>query len=216
MTDNIETKGQLDAVERSLTATDNGKTWGVVATMSQEYATDIDDLWSACTTPDRLARWLMPITGDLKAGGRFQLEGNAGGKIETCDAPHEFTSSWEFEDRKTHIRVWLTKLGNDRTRLTLVHTGDIDSYRWAQFGPGATGVGWDCMLLGLALYISSGAALAAEAEAWELSDEAKQFFADSSRKWGDLAVDSGIPEDDARAAQQRTTEFYQTGVEQPA
>ena len=33
------------------------------------YDTDIDDLWTACTTPDRLARWIAEVSGDLRVGG---------------------------------------------------------------------------------------------------------------------------------------------------
>ncbi|WP_237341115.1 SRPBCC domain-containing protein [Williamsia soli] len=70
--------GQLDAVTRSLTTTDNGRTFSIVAGLSQSYDTDIDDLWQACTTADRLARWFAPVTGDLELGGTYQIEGNAG------------------------------------------------------------------------------------------------------------------------------------------
>ena len=33
------------------------------------YDTDIDDLWEACTTPERLARWIAEVSGDLREGG---------------------------------------------------------------------------------------------------------------------------------------------------
>ena len=33
------------------------------------YDTDIDDLWEACTTPERLARWIAEVSGDLRVGG---------------------------------------------------------------------------------------------------------------------------------------------------
>jgi uncharacterized protein YndB with AHSA1/START domain len=33
------------------------------------YDTDIDDLWTACTDPERLARWLAKVSGDLRVGG---------------------------------------------------------------------------------------------------------------------------------------------------
>ena len=32
------------------------------------YDTDIDDLWEACTTPERLARWIAEVSGDLRVG----------------------------------------------------------------------------------------------------------------------------------------------------
>ncbi|MER7013612.1 SRPBCC domain-containing protein [Saccharopolyspora sp. NPDC000359] len=215
MTGSIETTGQLDAVERSLAASDNGATWHAVAVLSQEHPVGVDDLWDACTRAERLSRWLPQVTGELRVGGRFHVEGNASGTIETCDAPRGFASTWEFNGRNSHIAVRLAGLGDRRSRLTLVHTADVAAYRWAQFGPGATGVGWDCMFLGLALHTHAGSMPAEEGKAWELGEEAKEFFADSSRRWADLAVKAGIPEADARAAERRTTDFYHTGVEQP-
>jgi uncharacterized protein YndB with AHSA1/START domain len=31
------------------------------------YDTDIDDLWEACTKPERLARWIAEVEGDRSA-----------------------------------------------------------------------------------------------------------------------------------------------------
>ena len=36
------------------------------------YDTDIADLWSAITEPDRLARWIATVEGDLRIGGMVQ------------------------------------------------------------------------------------------------------------------------------------------------
>jgi uncharacterized protein YndB with AHSA1/START domain len=37
------------------------------------YDTDISDLWEACTSPERLARWLAEVSGDLKVGGTIEM-----------------------------------------------------------------------------------------------------------------------------------------------
>ena len=50
-----------------------------VVTISQSYATDAADLWDACTNIERIPRWFLPISGDLKVGGSYQLEGHASG-----------------------------------------------------------------------------------------------------------------------------------------
>ena len=44
-----------------------------VITLTQTFPTTPDDLWDACTNPDRLARWFEPLTGDLRRGGRYRL-----------------------------------------------------------------------------------------------------------------------------------------------
>ena len=41
------------------------------------YDTDPDDLWDALTNAERLPRWVAPISGELKLGGRYQLQGTA-------------------------------------------------------------------------------------------------------------------------------------------
>src|SRR6478735_2676108 len=60
------------------------------------YNTDAADLWNALTDPKRIPRWFLPVSGDLKLGGRYQFEGNAGGTIERCDPPRSVDATWEF------------------------------------------------------------------------------------------------------------------------
>ena len=55
--------------------------------ISAVYDTTLDDLWDACTNAERIPRWFLPVSGELRDGGRYQLEGNAGGTIERCDPP---------------------------------------------------------------------------------------------------------------------------------
>ena len=47
------------------------------------------------------------------------------------------------------------------TRLTLEHAvvkDEAGEAHWRQFGPGATGIGWDLSFLGMALHLDSGGA----------------------------------------------------------
>ncbi len=57
----------------------------IVATCA--YDTAIDDVWDAITNAERIPRWFLPISGDLRLGGRYQLHGNAGGQITACEPP---------------------------------------------------------------------------------------------------------------------------------
>ena len=55
----------------------------------------IEDVWDACTTAERIGRWLMPVSGDLRRlGGKYQLEGNAGGEIVSCEPPRLLRVTW--------------------------------------------------------------------------------------------------------------------------
>jgi len=201
--------GQLDAVARTIAFTDDGgDTVNTVQSLRQEYPTDAADLWDAVTTADRIARWFAPVSGDLRLGGRYQVEGNAGGTIETCDAPNSFSATWEFGGAVTRIAVRVEALAEDRAALTLEHSGDTPREFWDQFGPGATGVGWDLGMLGLSLYITTGTPRPAEADTWGMTDDAQAFMRDASARWGDAAIAAGADAEGARAAASRTAAFY--------
>ena len=108
--------------------------------------------------PDRIPRWLGPISGDLRLGGHDQLEGNAGGTIETCDPPRHLGVTWEYEGGISWVDVHLAESGDDTT-LRLEHFAFTDDFadKWDEFGPGAVGIGWDLTLLGLAEHLATGA-----------------------------------------------------------
>jgi uncharacterized protein YndB with AHSA1/START domain len=63
-----------------------------VVRVEDRFDTDVDDLWSAITDPDRLARWIGEVEGDLRLGGEFRArffssgwEGT--GRVEACEPP---------------------------------------------------------------------------------------------------------------------------------
>jgi uncharacterized protein YndB with AHSA1/START domain len=174
----IDVAHQINAVARKVgrRTLEAGEARTVV--VSQNYRADIDDVWDACTKAERFPRWVLPISGDLRVGGRYQLEGNAGGTVETCDAPNGFTATWEFGGSTTWIELRLTALGDDETRFELEHIAHVDDETWANFGPGAVGVGWDLSLMGLATHLGSGDGVdPADAAAWTASDEGQDFMA---------------------------------------
>ena len=45
--------------------------------LRRAFPAPVEDVWDACTTAERIGRWLMPVSGDLRLGGRYQLQGNA-------------------------------------------------------------------------------------------------------------------------------------------
>jgi uncharacterized protein YndB with AHSA1/START domain len=179
-------------------------------TVSRTYDTPPDDLWDACTNPERLSRWFLPISGDLRPGGRYELQGNASGTISRCDPPHSIDATWEYGGQISWIELRLTPEGEGRTRFALEHIAHVEDEMWAQYGPGAVGVGWDQGLLGLSLYLAGGADLPerSEIEAWQLSDVGRAFAGRSSDRWADASIAWGTDPEEARAAAARTTAFY--------
>jgi uncharacterized protein YndB with AHSA1/START domain len=91
------------------------------------YDTDIEDLWAACTDPERLARWIAEVSGDLRVGGTlhatFTSTWTGPGRIEVCDRPHRLLLTMEpgTED-EAQIEAWLSEEG-DRTRLVVEERG---------------------------------------------------------------------------------------------
>ena len=200
--------GQLDNVSRSVTSERGESTVTSTLEISQVFPTDAADLWNAVTTAERLARWFAPVHGDLRLGGSYQVEGNAGGVIQTCEPPSRFTATWVMGEPASLIDVRVEPVDEHTARLRLIHSGEGDAGFWDTYGPGALGVGWDLGLLGLALYLSTGAGRPVEVEAWGATDQARRFMGGSSDRWVAAAVDGGAEPEVARAAGERTTAFF--------
>jgi len=181
---------------------------------SRCYPTDVDDLWDAVTNPERLPRWFLPISGDLKMGGQYQLQGHAGGTISRCDPPAAFDATWEVGDNISWIRVRF-KGEVEGTRLTLEHImlkDEESEAHWQKFGPGATGVGWELGFLGLDYHLSERVAIDPEAsQAWMTSDAGKAFVRQVAADWGQAHINAGESGAIATAMAERTATFYTGG-----
>ncbi|GAB3985688.1 SRPBCC family protein [Actinoallomurus acanthiterrae] len=204
----IDVNHQINSVRRKVGSRTLEAGEARTVTIGQTYDASLDDVWDACTNSERIPRWFLPVSGDLRVGGRYQLEGNAGGTVERCDPPKSFAATWEFAGQVSWIEVRLTAESDDRTRFELEHTSHVDDH-WEQFGPGAVGIGWDMGMVGLALHLSSGrAADPREGMAWAGSDEGRRFMTLSSEKWCDAYIAAGAGEAEARAAAARTIAAY--------
>jgi uncharacterized protein YndB with AHSA1/START domain len=205
----IDVQHQINAVDRTVGSRTLAAGEARVITITQTYSADVADIWDACTNPERLPRWFLPVSGDLHEGGHYQLEGNAGGTINTCDPPHGFSATWEIAGEVSWIDVRMLGEGDGRTTLVLEHVAHVDDTRWTEFGPGAVGVGWDMVLMGLATHLAEGAAIdPAEAAAWTTSDDGRWFMVRSSDLWYDASVAAGADPQAAREAADRTTAAY--------
>ncbi|WP_106814891.1 SRPBCC domain-containing protein [Microbacterium timonense] len=219
----VDVQGQLDAVTREIADEDIDGFPSRVQTLAQTYPSPLDDVWDAVTTGARIARWFLPISGDLRLGGRYQIENNAGGEIQECVPPANGTAhykvTWEYGGGVTWLTVRLIADGADSTRFELehvAHVDDVPSAFWEMYGPGATGVGWDGGLLGLALHLGGGNGPSPEeAEAWAFTDEGRAFYRGAADAWGAAhAADGADPAAAARAAD-NTFAFY-TGQTPPS
>lgn len=180
------------------------------------YATDQADLWQAITDRQRIPRWFLPVSGELRVGGRYQLEGNAGGVVETCDQPSLLALTWEMGPMVSWVTVRLVPEGAGTT-LELAHEAHVDPGLWEQFGPGAVGVGWDLALIGLGLHIDSGEPVDPESGAsFALTASGTEFVRKSAAGWAAAAAADGDDRPAADAAAERTVAFYTVAPDGPA
>lgn len=121
------------------------------------YATDIADLWDACTDPDRLARWIASVSGDLEHGGEFTARFTSGwegnGRIDVCERPHRIVvTTWEDEaaDQESTIEATLTAVDGG-TRLVVEERG-MPVEQLAAYG-----AGWQVHAEDLAAHVAGDA-----------------------------------------------------------
>jgi uncharacterized protein YndB with AHSA1/START domain len=213
----IDVTQQINAVRRTVGTRVLEAGQARTVTISRTYGAAIEDVWDACTNAERIPRWFLPVSGDLQLGGRYQLVGNAGGTIERCDPPKSFFATWEFGGEVSWIEVRLTAEAADLTRLEIEHIARIGDERWAEFGPGAVGIGWDMVVLGLTLHLSGRPAVDRQnSTAWAASEEARNFMRLSGERWYEAHVASGDDEAEARTMADRTIAAYTTSPGEPS
>jgi uncharacterized protein YndB with AHSA1/START domain len=91
------------------------------------YDTDVEDLWEACTRPERLARWIAEVSGELRVGGSIQATFTSTwtgpGRIEICDPPRHLLLTMEpGSEDEAEIEAWLTAEGS-KARLVVEERG---------------------------------------------------------------------------------------------
>jgi uncharacterized protein YndB with AHSA1/START domain len=190
---------QIGAISREVSRehTESGET--VAVTLQRRYDADQADVWQAITEPDRVRRWFLPLTGDLREGGNFQLEGNASGDIMTCEPPRHLMVT--FGGESSIVDVQLSDDGQ-QTLLTLTHSVPIEL---AGSGAGAlyVGPGWDAALLGLALHLAGE--FTGDPVAAANSPEAQDFNVSSIKVWVAAIEESGTADADAISAAQQAS-----------
>jgi uncharacterized protein YndB with AHSA1/START domain len=211
----FELDAHLAAMHRTVRSDTRDGVPTKIVVAARTFATTPDDLWDAVSNGERLGRWFLPITGDLRLGGRYQLYGNAGGVIEACEPPHHLAVTWEYGGEVSWLSLRVTPDG-DGARLELEHVATVEAGTtagefWATYGPGATGVGWDMGFQGLARHLAEPAAPAPDPEtaaAWAASPEARAMYASTSRAWAEADIADGTSASEAMAAAERTRAFY--------
>jgi uncharacterized protein YndB with AHSA1/START domain len=190
----IDISTQIDAIHRHVERQESADGEVVSVLLRREYDAPIEDVWDAIANPDRMRRWFLPVIGDLREGGDFQLEGNAGGRILRCDPPLHLKVTFGSESSIVEVRL---QREEDRTIFELQHTVPIAI---AQSGAGAlyVGPGWDGAAMALGLFLDGQ--LADDPVAAANSREGQEFSRHSVEAWTTTVEASGTADPDDIAA----------------
>ncbi|MEU4744056.1 SRPBCC domain-containing protein [Actinosynnema sp. NPDC023658] len=203
----IDFAEHLKSVHRAVRAGADD-TVGVV--LRRTYDAAAADVWDALTDPDRLRRWFMPVSGDLREGGSFQVEGNASGEVLTCAPPELLRVTYGGETSIVELR--LSPESDERTTVELEHTVPRAI---AGSGAGAlyVGPGWDGALLGLALFLAGDVEEGTDLVAAANAPETQEFNLGCIDAWATAVEESGTATaEELRAAVEVAKAQYAPGL----
>jgi uncharacterized protein YndB with AHSA1/START domain len=142
------------------------------------YDTDIQDLWQACTTPERLSRWICQVTGDLRVGATvdavFTSTWSGPVRVDSCDAPHHLlVTTQPGTDEEGQIEAWLTEEGPGTRLVVEDRSIPLEELHFH-------GAGWQVHLEDLATSLASGGS--AHPSGWSEQTPASAWH----RRWTEL------------------------------
>ncbi|HTY35344.1 SRPBCC domain-containing protein [Mycobacterium sp.] len=184
-----------------------------VVILRRHYDVPVEELWDALTSPDRLKEFFLPISGELRSGGTYQFEGNAGGEILECDPPHRVRVTWVYGDNPPQqVALSLSQANANSADLELAHAGPADVAEVADFAL-AVGPGWDPALVALGTYLQGNMP---EKSWWMESPEGLELIEKSVRAWQKTLDDRQIANPSVTAKIADASVAFYTGAEPPA
>ena len=157
--------------------------------LGRHYDAPVEDVWDACTDPERIARWFLPVSGDFRLGGRYQLEGNAGGRIEVCEPPRRLEVTWELYGGTSDLTLTLSPGVDGGTDFELEHVAVLPFTEEEYIdGIGEMAPGWEDALAGLEAHLRGDPRLT-PATGWYPpdSEEVDRRWGALGQVWRDLA-----------------------------
>jgi uncharacterized protein YndB with AHSA1/START domain len=133
-----------------------------VVRIEDRYNTNIDDLWSAITDPDRLARWFGEVDGELSPRGEFRVHiadaGDRTGQVKACEPPQRLVVMTRETDESYRRgqgvppfdAVWeITLTGDGDLTILVIEVKGMPLEKIAFFG-----AGWQIHAENLAAYLA--------------------------------------------------------------
>lgn len=107
--------------------------------INQEFNAPVEALFNAWTQPEVISQWFAPgdmsvpnAQVDFKVGGSYRIvmqnqEGEqfiVGGKYTEISKPEKLVFSWQWESspHTTKVTVLFTALGDEKSKLELIHS----------------------------------------------------------------------------------------------
>jgi uncharacterized protein YndB with AHSA1/START domain len=110
------------------------------------------EVWNAVTEPERIGRWLAPVT--VLEDGRYRIDFGDGqettGTIEVCDPPRALLVTWEFPGEPASRVSVEIRADGDGALLVLDHSR-LPVNQGAGYG-----AGWEAYLARLETQLSGG------------------------------------------------------------
>jgi len=162
---------------------------GHAAVLRRSYDTTVENVWGALTDPKRLEQWFLPVSGDLRLGGTFQLQDNAHGEILECDPPRLLRVSWKYGDMAPNeVVARVSEAPGGGAVLELEHASPADADEAPGFILGV-GPGWDPALVALGTLLQGEVP---DKTWWQTSPEARELIEQSIQAWATELNDSDI------------------------
>jgi uncharacterized protein YndB with AHSA1/START domain len=98
------------------------------AVFRRTYDATVEEVWDACTDPERLGRWYAPVEGDLRLGGSFTQGDFGPGRVVRCEAPRLLTVALGGDPAPDQIELRLTPGDGGTTVLEFEHATTLDSH----------------------------------------------------------------------------------------
>lgn len=167
------------------------------ALIRRHYDAPITDVWDACTVPERLNRWFLSVSGDLRKGGTFDLEGNAHGEIVRCEPPRLLSLTWIYGDRPVdEVELRLSPADDGGTVLEIEHATVSALVDWEgqmlDVIPGV-GVGWELPLTySLPMYLRGELPDTPAADWYEPTAEHQDAIVRFDQAWTAVVDEAGL------------------------
>ena len=137
---------------------------GTTISLTRTYDAPVEDVWDACTNPERIPRWFLPVSGDLRPGGRFRSVGAESGEpmvdgeVLEVEPGRRLVQTWRFlydpelkAEGFTRVTYELEEAEGGLTKLTATH--DLEGApKTAEHVAG----GWSYILSGLKTLLETG------------------------------------------------------------